>query len=225
MYSLILTIIMSFLLPLLTTARNPHWQTWEPAHWPPPTEQPYYWGDMLNVTKCYCQGTKEAPNPGSYYLVEYRNFHNAQLYTLGWSCDSDKMVTGWASIGPKRVKVPVPECWNGHDSWREKKWKECIRSYNADTFCFELGNKRDPHDHYYFNKQKRGLPHHGFEDFSPDRCVALCRDELGGKAVASKCTFLTLVGRVLMGFGSPARLCLASVVSRTILSSCLEISA
>ena len=100
-----------------------------------------------------------------------------------------------------------------------------MRSYNADTFCFELGDKTDPHDHYYFNGQKRGLPDYGIVNFSPDRCVALCRDKLGGMAVASKCTSLLLFGReFFFGFGA-ARLCLASGVSRTILSAYWEITA
>ena len=219
MHTLILT---SLLLPLLTTAGMPRWQ---PPHWPPPIHQFYYWGDMLNVTKCYCEGTKQSPNPGSYYLFEYRNFHKAQVYTLGWSCDSAKTVTGWGQDGPKSVKFPLPECWNGHDSWREAKRAACVRSYNADTFCFELGDKTDPHDHYYFNGQKRGLPDYGIVDFVPDRCVALCRDKLGGKTVASKCTSLLCSIEFeffFWGFGV-ARLCLASGGSRTILSGYLKV--
>ena len=187
MHTLILIIITLLLLSLLTTAGMPRWQ---PPHWPPPIPQFYYWGDMLNVTKCYCEGTQKSPNPGSYYLFEYRNFHKAQVYTLGWSCDSANAVAGWGQDGPKSVKFPLPECWNGHDSWREQKRASCVRSYNADTFCFELGDKTDPHDHYYFNGQKRGLPGYGIVDFGPNRCVALCRDKLGGKTVASKCTSL-----------------------------------
>ena len=210
MHTLIVIIITSLLLPLLTTAQE---SRWKPAHWPPPTDQFYYWGDMLNVTKCYCQGAKEASNPSSYYLFEYRNFHNAQTYTLGWSCDSDKTVTGWGQNGPKHVSFPLPECWNGHDSWRERKKAECVRSYNADTFCFELGDKTDPHDHYYFNGQKRGLPQYGIVEFPPDRCVALCRDKLDGKSVASKCTSLPWLINFFLCFGA-ARLCLASGVSR-----------
>ena len=143
---------------------------------------------MLNVTKCYCEGANEVSNPGSYYLFEYRNFHNAQVYTAGWSCDSDKTTTGWGTDGPQKVKFALPECWNGHDSWRDEKKSVCILSYNVDTFCFEMGNKADPHDHYYFNGQTRGLPHYGIVEFPPDRCVALCHNKVGGKAVASKCT-------------------------------------
>ena len=204
MHTLILTILTSLLLPLLTIAEAPRWQ---PTHWPPPIRPFYYWGDMLNVTKCYCQGANQASRPGSYYLFEYRNFHNAQTYTLGWSCDSAKMTTGWGTNGPKRLKFSLPECWNGHDSWREEKRASCVRSYNADTFCFELGNKSDPHDHYYFNGQKRGLPNYGIVDLSPDRCVALCHDKLGGMSVASKCIFpLWLIES--FGFG-PASFCLA----------------
>ena len=204
MHTLILTIIASLLLPLLTIAEAPRWQ---PTHWPPPTRPFYYWGDMLNVTKCYCEGANQASRPGSYYLFEYRNFHKAQTYTLGWSCDSAKTTTGWGTNGPKRMKFPLPECWNGHDSWREEKRASCVRSYNADTFCFELGNKSHPHDHYFFNGQKRGLPHFGIVDLSPDRCVALCHDKLGGMSVASKCIFLLWLIKSF-GFG-PARLCLA----------------
>lgn len=192
MHPLILTILISFLLPLLTTAKEP-WTPWTPSHWPPPTQQFYYWGDMLNVTKCYCEDVTQASSPASYHLIEYRNFHNEQVYSLGWACESTRTVTGRGQDGPRRVKFPVPMCWNGHDSWREKKQKECIRTYNADTFCYELGDKKHPHDYYYFNGQKRGLPHEGFTDYSPDRCVALCRDELGGRTVASKCTLFTLV--------------------------------
>ena len=188
MHTITLTKVTSLLLlSLFTTAEGP---LWYPPVWPPVVQQPYYWGDMLNITKCYCQGVNDDASPGHYYQFDYRNFHNEQVYTLGWTCDSNTTTTGWVQNGPKRMSFLVPECWNGHDSWRKEKRAECVRTYLADTFCFELGNKADPHDHYYFNGQKRGLPNLGKLEFPPDNCAALCRDKVGGKAVASKCTFL-----------------------------------
>lgn len=71
----------------------------------------------------------------------------------------------------------------------QRKRKECSRSYNGDTFCFELGNTPDPHDYYYFNRQKRGLPNTNIRGLLPEQCAALCRDKVGGKAVASECKF------------------------------------
>lgn len=186
MYSIILTITTSLLLPLLTTAEGP---IYRPKTWPPVVEQPYYWGDTLNITKCYCQGVNDDTNPGHYFQFDYRNFHREEVYTLAWTCDSDATTTGKGTMGPKRLSFPVPDCWNAHDVWRKEKRKECVRSRNADTFCFELGDKHDPFDYYYFNEQKRGLPDFGIVDFPPDECVALCRDKVGGKAVASEYTF------------------------------------
>lgn len=186
MYNITLTTITSLLLALLTTAEGP---ILRPSVWPPPLQQPYYWGDMLNITKCYCEGVNEDTNPGQYYRFDYRNYYNAQVYTLGWKCDSNSTTTGSKVDGPYRANFPVPECWNTHDSWRKEKRKECVRSYNADTFCFELGNKQDPHDYYYFNGQRKGLPNFGIVAFPPVQCAALCRDKVGGKAVASKCAF------------------------------------
>ena len=179
MHTIIFRTIASLLLPLLVTAHGP----WYPPVWPP-VNQPYYSGDVLNITKCYCEGPTEDSGFGHYYQFDYWNFHNAQAYTLAWTCDSDVSVTGRATIDSTQLPFPVPECWNDHDSWRKEKRKECSKSYNGDTFCFELGASSDPYDYYYFNKQKRGLPEFGIIEFSPDQCVALCRDKVGGKTVA-----------------------------------------
>lgn len=182
MHTITLTTIISLLLlPLLTTAEGP---TWRPSKWPS-VKQPYYWGDMLNITRCYCQGVNGDIHPSNYFQFDYRNFHNGKVYTLGWTCHSDATATGWVQDGPERVSFPLPECWNGHSWWRKEKRRSCVKNNFADKFCFELGNKDDPHDYYYFNGQKRGVPDLGFQDFPPDMCPALCRDKVGGK-VASK---------------------------------------
>ena len=179
------TILTSLLLVLITAAEGPRWR---PSTWPPPTQAPYYWGDMLNITKCYCDGVNGDKNKGYYYQFDYRNFHNAQVYTLAWTCDSDAAdIIGSGTVGSQRVNLSVPECWNARDSLREEKKKLCVKSYNADIFCFELGNKADPYDYYYFNQEKRGLPNNGIVEFPPDQCTALCRDKVGGKVVASEC--------------------------------------
>lgn len=172
--------IASLLLSLLVTAEA----FWSPPVWPPVIQQPYYWGDVLNITKCYCEGPNKDSGFGHYYQFDYRNYHNAQEYNLAWTCDSDVTITGWATNGSKRVDFAVPECWNAHDLWRKDKRKVCSKSYNGDIFCFELGNTPDPYDYYFFNNQKRGLPNFGITESSPDHCVALCRDKVGGKAVA-----------------------------------------
>ena len=180
---MISVVITSLLLPLLAPAEI----VWSPPVWPPVIEQPYYWGDELNITKCYCEGLSEDTNPGHYYQFDYRNFHNEQEYSLAWTCDSDAITTAWGMTGPKRVDFLVPDCWNTHDLWRKEKRKECSTSYNSDIFCFELGNTSDPYDYYYFNDQKRGLPSFGIREFTPNQCTALCRDKVGGKVVASEC--------------------------------------
>ncbi|KAL9138377.1 MAG: hypothetical protein Q9175_000417 [Cornicularia normoerica] len=181
MHTTILTMITSLLLPLIATVEA----YWSPPVWPPDVKQPYYWGDVLNITKCYCEGVNEDTNAGHYYQFDYRNYHNEQEYTLAWTCESDAATTGWGMMGSKRVDFLVPDCWNFHDLWRKEKRKECGRSYNGDTFCFELGNTPDPYDYYYFNRQKRGLPQYGIREFPPDHCAALCQDKVGGRAVAS----------------------------------------
>ena len=183
--TLIVTIA-SLLLPLLTTAQAPRWR---PKHWPASAHQPYYMGDMLNVTKCYCESATAHNIAGSYYQFDYRNFHTAQEYSLSWSCDSSKTTTGFGRNGHRREAFSLPVCWNGHDAWRDEKKAMCVKSYNADTFCFELGNKHEPYDHYYYNGQKRGLPDYGIQERTPLECVDLCRDKVGGRTVASKCTF------------------------------------
>ena len=184
MHSIFLTIIGSLL--YLSFAAD---IVWSPPAWPPKIEQPAYWGDVLNITKCYCEGRNEDSNSGHYYQFDYHNYYNEQDYTLAWTCDSDVTTTGRGKVGSKRVDFPVPDCWNAHDSWREEKRKECVRSYNGDTFCYETGNAHDPYDYYYFNGQKKGLPNHGIMEFPPYQCAALCRDKAGGKAVASECIF------------------------------------
>ena len=161
-----------------------------PPAWPPEINQPFYWGDELNVTKCYCEGPNADSHPGHYYQFDYLNYHNKQEYTLSWTCDSDATTRGWAMADDRRMEFPVPECWNGRDSWRKERRKECSRSYNGDTFCFELGDSVHPYDYYFFNGQKRGLPDTGIRELAPDQCAALC-DKVGGKAVASECIFLT----------------------------------
>ena len=183
MQTTFLTVIASLLPSLLAKNLGP---IYRPPVWPP-VPQPYFWGDVLNITKCYCEGPNKDSNPSSYYQFDYRNYYNEQEYTLAWTCDSDVTTTGWGPEGSMRNAFPVPECWNAHDSWRKEKRKECSRSYNGDIFCFELGNLQNPHDHYYFNGQKRGLPNIGVREFPPEQCAALCRDKVGGKAVASEC--------------------------------------
>ncbi len=158
----------------------------------------------MNITKCYCEGLDEDVNQGHFYQFDYRNFHNAQVYSVAWTCDSDATTTGWEPAGPKRLDFPVPVCWNAHDSWR-KEWrkekrKQCMKSFNADIFCFELGNTQDPFDYYYFNYEKRGLPNFGIVEHSPDQCVAVCRDQVGGKVVASECPFFVQTCLVTYAF-------------------------
>ena len=181
--------ITTLCLPLRATAKAP----WSPPVWPPVIKQPYYWGDELNITKCYCEDPKRDRNPGHYYQFDYRSYHNQQEYTSAWTCDSDAVTTGWGTLGAQRVDFPVPECWNEHDLWRKEKRKECSRSYNGDIFCFELGNTPDPYDYYYFNNQKKRLPNVGIREFPPDQCAALCRDKVGGKVVASECKFRSIL--------------------------------
>ena len=42
----------------------------------------------------------------------------------------------------------------------------------------------------YFNGEKKRLPDHdGIMESPPHQCAALCRDKVGGKAVASECKF------------------------------------
>lgn len=182
MHAFILTVIASLLLPLLATVEA----YWSPPVWPPIIKQPYYWGDILNITKCYCTGPNEGSQFGHYYQFDYRNYHNEQEYTLAWTCDSDNTTTGWGTVGTARVNFPVPDCWNAHDLWRKEKRKECSKPWYGATLCFELGNTPDPYDYYYFNRQKRGLPNFGIREFPPDQCAALCRDKVGGKVVASE---------------------------------------
>lgn len=189
--------ITSLFLLLLATAEA----IWSPPVWPPVVKQPYYWGDELNITKCYCEGPNEDSNPGHYYQFDYRSYHNQQEYTVAWTCDSNAVTTAWGTLGSKKVDFPVPECWNEHDLWRKEKRKECSKSYNGDVFCFELGSTPDPYDYYYFNKQKKRLPNRGIREFPPDQCPALCRDKVGGKAVASECRFpsiLSLIGPLVL---------------------------
>lgn len=163
---------------------------WSPSTWPPKVEQHGYYSDVLNITKCYCQGLNEDSNAaGHYYQFDYHNYYNDQDYTLGWTCLTDIFTTGWGKVGGKKVHFPLPDCWNAHDSWREKKRKVCGRSSNGDEFCYETGNSHDPYDYYYFNGQKKGLPDHGIMEFPPYQCADWCRDKVGGKAVASECTF------------------------------------
>ena len=187
MHTTILTTIVLLLLPLLTAAGAPTGAPiWRPSVWPPVIELPYYWGDMLNITKCYCQSVNDNTHPANYYQFDYLNYHTAQTYTLAWTCDSDEFTTGWGTIASKKVSFPLRECWNAHDSWRKEKRRECVRYNTADVFCYELGNSHSPHDYYYFNDQKRGLPDYGIVEYAPDQCTDLCRDKVGGKAVASK---------------------------------------
>lgn len=162
---------------------------WSPPTWPPDIKQPTYWGDVLNITRCYCEGLNDDSNSGHYYQFDYHSYYKEQDYTLAWTCDSDVTSTGWGNVGSKRVHFPVPDCWNAHDSWREEKRKGCMRSYNGDHFCYETGNAKDPYDYYYFNNQKRRLPTNGIMESPPHQCAGLCHDAVGGKAVASECNF------------------------------------
>lgn len=120
---------------------------WSPPSWPPRIKQPAYYSDVLNITRCYCEGLNEDVNSGHYYQFDYHNYYHEQDYTLAWTCDSDVITKGWGTFNSKRVHFPLPDCWNAHDSWREKKRKECGRSNNWDTFCFETGNSHDPYDY------------------------------------------------------------------------------
>ena len=164
---------------------------YSPPTWPPETAVTGYYSDVLNVTKCYCQGLNEESNLGShYYQFDYHNYYHRQDYTLAWTCDSDVLGTGKAKVGGKRVHFPLPDCWNAKDSWRDKKRMECGRASNADTFCYETGDSHDPWDYYYFNGQRKRLPDDGIMEFPPYQCADLCRDKVGGKVVASECTFL-----------------------------------
>lgn len=191
MHTVILTLI-SLLVPLITAQIGDDPPVvppiLRPSVWPLPLPSPYYWGDMLNITKCYCEGDNDA-TAGHYYQFDYRNYHNEQAYRVAWTCEKDATTTGEATVKGKRVSFPVPECWTAQAAWRSKKRKECVKSVYADTFCFELGNSKDPVDHYYFDEEKRGLPNFGIVEYPPDQCVALCRDKVGGKAVASECSF------------------------------------
>lgn len=182
MRTLVLAIFASLLLLLHATAEA-HWQ---PPTWPPDVTQPYYWGDVLNITKCYCGDTMDA---AYYYQFDYRNFHNMQDYTLGWTCDSEPAIDGWGTVGGKRTNFILPLCWNTHALWRKHKRKECSTSYNGDKFCYELGNTRHPVDHYFFNGQKRKLPVKGITEFPPDQCASLCRVKFQGKDIASEYHF------------------------------------
>ncbi|KAM0794450.1 hypothetical protein BDR22DRAFT_875661 [Usnea florida] len=178
MRTLVFTIFASLLLLLHATAEA----YWKPPMWPPDVTQPYYWGDVLNITKCYCGDKVDA---AYYYQFDYRNFHNKQDYTLGWTCESNFTIDGWGTVSGKRTNFVLPFCWNPHALWRKHKRKECNTSYNGDTFCYELGNTHDPVDHYFFNGHKRKLPVKGVTDFSPDQCAPLCRVKFHGKDIAS----------------------------------------
>lgn len=190
MHTFILTTITSLLLlPLLALpGQSPDdLPLWRPPTWPPPNiKAPYYWSDVLNITKCYCQGINGDNRPSNYWRFDYRNIYNSKVYTLGWKCDSRDLATGWAQEpGSERMSFLIPECWNGHSSWRKHKRMACVENVFKESFCYEFGNGADPYDYYYFNGQKRKVPDWGVREFPPDMCPDLCRDKAGGK-VASK---------------------------------------
>ena len=175
-------LLVFLLLPLLATAEGP---VWRPPVWPPVVQQPYYWSDALNITRCYCLGVHDDDHrPGHYLQIDYRNFHNGITYTLPMTCDSD--ATRMLDIDPEHVE-PVPECWNSHPSWRQETRTECVEGVTfADTLCFELGNHWDDGDYYIFDGQWRQVPESGFVEYEADQCVELCRDKVGGKVVPSE---------------------------------------
>lgn len=174
------------LLFLLATAEA----VWSPPSWPPSdVTEPYYRGDELNITQCYCGRTNEDKIYGHYYQFDYRNYANGREYTLAWTCDSDVSIEVVGTIGSKTAIFSVPDCWIASNSWRKEKRKECNRYYNRDTFCYETGDTADPYDHYYFNGEMRELPTFGIREFPPHQCATLCRDKVGGKAVAGECKF------------------------------------
>lgn len=142
-----------------------------------------YIGDVINVTKCYCEDpTSGAPGGyfttgfgwGHYYQADYYNFHLRRLYSIAWTCHSLKL-----------TKAIIPTCWDSKHNEKEGK-----RFPDGNVFSYKVGSDGiwgDGHgDHYYFNDQKRSLPTlgPGILNTTPEACEGYCKDHVQGMVAA-----------------------------------------
>ncbi len=142
-----------------------------------------YTGDVLNVTRCFCEDLN-SPTPseqqsddmyfqsstwGHYYQFDYYNWHLETHYSIPLTCSSREQ------INDHRMRLPL--CWD-----EELERKDCRVFPDGNVFCYQVGTlgKWSDHqnDHYMFNGQRRGLPQrHGVME--PDMCDGFCREKLG----------------------------------------------
>lgn len=152
-------------LPLSTTATPaPTPPQGHPKGWKAPIDPldiSTYNGDVLNVTKCYCEDPNDAIRKGFYYQYDYYNFHQNTFWSANKVCDSHghnrALGLGWE-----------PDCW-GNGAFKEFHVHSCMfvknqkSKYGRDSFCYQLQGIRmvDQNwtvgDYYYFNQQKRGI--------------------------------------------------------------------
>jgi hypothetical protein len=142
-----------------------------------------YTGDVLNLTKCFCEDPNN-PTPleqdsesmyfktsawGHYYQFDYYNWHLNTLYSIPLTCSSREQV--------EDHRMMLPLCWDEISAR-----KDCGQYLDGNMFCFQVGTLGSWSDkqmyHYSFNDQHRGLPRrHGVME--PDMCEGFCREKLG----------------------------------------------
>lgn len=190
---LLFTMGLIALLPVLTSAS-------QEIHIDDIFEDPYT-GDVLNVTKCYCEEVNYNPNDSkkpswaSYYEASYYNWHNYETYVLPQFCDSSDLsgdTTEYKCHHNKACSFEwVPKCWSAPYLGK----KMCLRFGEGNVFCYKAGNvdgRLSDHDHYYFNEQERethGLFINNDHQQIPDMCIHRCK-ELGGKVLANNVSHL-----------------------------------
>lgn len=148
---------------------------------PPPS----YSGDVLNVTRCYCEDSNnqslsqvqsdgqlhsQTSNWGHYYRFDYYNWHHHKLYSLSLSCNSRQQQV-------KNDNLSLPVCWE-----EGAKRKDCGLFPDGSKFCYQVGSLGtlvdEQTEHYSWNRQLRGLPKK-FSSMKPDSCERFCRQEVG----------------------------------------------
>ena len=164
---------------LLDGARGSYGENGTEFAYTPPAS---YTGDVLNVTKCFC----EDPNPlnpretwAHYHQIDYFNFHLRQRYSLSMTCNSPE-------LNKRMNPLCWPTKWGIRDAIDEKK----VRYPDGNTFTYTIaydGRWGDAKtEHYSFNRQRRGLPFssHGTLQMVPKVCDGFCAEHFDGMVAA-----------------------------------------
>ena len=141
-----------------------------------------YDGDVLNVTKCFCEdptaANKFSPRTfwGYYYQFDYFNIHTRQLYTIVAKCHSSERL---------KRKSWLPLCWD----YTQKV--HVVKGFpDGNIFGYRQGFDGNHwgdllNEHFYFNNQKRGMPKYGpgTTEYVPTVCHQICKEQVQGLAV------------------------------------------